>query len=287
MYIHSVPGHSTSWCIGYPLTCPFYSTNGIDPSTNLTCRYPLNPAVDFTFEFIENLIAEAINPDNNMFFDKFIHLGGDEVNPYCWGRDPTIEQWMKDNKYNTYDAIHYFITKVETIAKKYNLTVLQWDDSSYYGASKDTIIISYYNYPIAQIVEEGYHAMASPESNWYLDHLDVEWPMFYQYEMCENITTQAKCDEYVLGGEISMWGESVDDSDMDQTIWPRAAAGAEKLWSQRSQTVGNENNAHPRLEYFRCLLNQRGIAAAPTNNAAARQPPNGPSSCYYQRRRTR
>ena len=100
--------------------------------------------------------------------------------------------------------------------------------------------------------------------------------------MCSNLT-DTKCAQYVLGGEMSMWGETVDDSDMDQTIWPRAAAGAEKLWSSRNQTDGNTNNAYPRLEYFRCLLMTRGIAAAPVKNKVAREAPPGYASCYHQR----
>lgn len=119
-----MPGHATSWCLGYPLVCPFYSTNGIDPSTNLTCRYPLNPAVNFTFEFIDGLLNEFYNPNNQLFFDNFIHLGGDEVNPYCWGRDPTIINWMNQNNMTTSDTIDYFIQKVEAIGRSYNLFFL-------------------------------------------------------------------------------------------------------------------------------------------------------------------
>jgi hexosaminidase len=37
------------------------------------------------------------------------------------------------------------------------------------------------------------------------------------------------------------------------------------------------------LQAFRCLLNRRGIRAAPVNNANARSAPPGAGSCYEQR----
>jgi len=77
-----------------------------------------------------------------------------------------------------------------------------------------------------------------------------------------------------------MWGETVDASDIFQTVWPRAAAAAERLWSARS--VSDTSAALPRLEHFRCLLNSRGVAAAPTNNKSARTGPPNPGSCYNQ-----
>lgn len=58
----------------------------------------------------------------------------------------------------------------------------------------------------------------------------------------------------------------------------------ERLWSPRDATsTGNMNvTVLPRLEYFRCLLNQRGVPAAPVTNNYARRPPIGPGSCYMQ-----
>ena len=80
-----------------------------------------------------------------------------------------------------------------------------------------------------------------------------------------------------------MWGETVDTSDFDATVWPKLAAIAERLWSTEEQT-SDPTAALPRIEEFRCLLNERGIAAAPVNNADARSAPPGPGSCYEQRR---
>lgn len=63
-------------------------------------------------------------------------------------------------------------------------------------------------------------------------------------------------------------GETVDTSDIFSTIWPRAAAIAERLWSPRN--VNDTTTFLPRLEWFRCLLNRREINAAPTLNPLAR-----------------
>ena len=65
-------------------------------------------------------------------------------------------------------------------------------------------------------------------------------------------------------------------------IWLNAFAG-ERLWSDRTATQSTDA-AHPRIEAFRCLLNRRGIEAAPVNNANARESPSRPGSCLQQRR---
>ena len=78
----------------------------------------------------------------------------------------------------------------------------------------------------------------------------------------------------------SQWGETVDTSDLMNTVWPRAGAVAERLWSARE--VNNSAAALPRYVAFRCLLNRRGFAAAPALNAVARSAPAGPGSCYGQ-----
>ncbi|QCE05636.1 hexosaminidase [Vigna unguiculata] len=132
-------------------------------------------------------------------------------------------------------------------------------------------------------VAKGFRCVFSNQGVWYLDHLNVPWEVVYDADPLEGIQ-KASEKKLVIGGEVCMWGETADTSDVQQTIWPRAAAAAERLWSPRDFTSGKHAKvtALKRLQYFRCLLNRRGVAAAPVTNFYARTAPDGPGSCLVQ-----
>jgi hexosaminidase len=66
------------------------------------------------------------------------------------------------------------------------------------------------------------------------------------------------------------------------TIFPRAAAAAERQWSYDVVTNSSAPNVAYRIQSFRCLLLERGVGAAPVTNAVARGAPAGPGSCMSQ-----
>ena len=55
----------------------------------------------------------------------------------------------------------------------------------------------------------------------YLDNLNVKWDAVYSNEPCADVPTDALCAK-ILGGHGEMWGETVDASDLEQTVWPLA-----------------------------------------------------------------
>ncbi|ETO34651.1 beta-hexosaminidase [Reticulomyxa filosa] len=198
---------------------------------------------------------------------------------------------MAANNFTTEQAYGYFVERAMDIAYyKYGLQVINWVEvfNNFNNTlNRNVTVIEVWKSKefilmLAAAVEMGFRAILADDDLWYLDHLTVTWDEMYMNEPFADISNKTQ-QALVLGGEGCMWGETVDVSDIEQTVWPRASAIAERLWSPAY--VNNTNKALPRIEYFRCLMNERGIAAAPVNNPIAREAPPGPGSCYDQRRR--
>jgi len=275
-----MPGHNAGWCAGQPELCP-----------SSQCQEPLNPANPITFSTIKDLLMEMTGgvpskpgqPSPGLFKDNFIHLGGDEVDTSCWSKTPSIALWMQQQGFTPDQAYAYFVKTVAGMAIQQGHRPVQWSevfDHFKDKLPKETIIHIWKDVTnVTEVVADGYNVLVNVgyfPLSWYLDNLDVTWAKVYQNEPCNGVPDNL-CP-LVLGGHGEMWGETVDTSDIAQTVWPRLASIAERLWSPRSTT--SLQDAHPRLESLRCLLNRRGIAAAPVDNPTARSAPPGPGSCF-------
>ncbi|KAB1217975.1 Beta-hexosaminidase 1 [Morella rubra] len=267
-----IPGHAESWGTGYPDLWP-------SPS----CREPLDVTKNFTFDVVSGILTDM----RKIFPFELFHLGGDEVNTGCWSSTPHVKQWLQSRNMTTKEAYQYFVLKAQEIAISKNWTPVNWEETfnAFAGnLNPRTVVHNWLGGGVCpKAVAKGFRCIFSNQGVWYLDHLDVPWDKFYTAEPVEGINDASK-QELVLGGEVCMWGETADTSNVQQTIWPRAAAAAERLWTSREAiSTGNITlTALPRLLYFRCLLNRRGVQAAPVTNSYARSPPSGPGSCYEQ-----
>ncbi|KAK4750215.1 hypothetical protein SAY87_027664 [Trapa incisa] len=267
-----VPGHAESWGKGYPDLWPSSS-----------CREPLDITKNFTFELISGILSDM----RKIFPFELFHLGGDEVNTDCWTDTPHVKQWLQKRNMTNKEAYKYFVLKAQNIAISRGWTPVNWEETFNTfpeSLNPKTVVHNWLGPGVCpKAVAKGFKCIFSNQGVWYLDHLDVPWYKVYNAEPLEGISDPSK-QELVLGGEVCMWGETIDTSNVQQTIWPRAAAAAERLWSRKDATSGDSANttALLRLQYFRCLLNGRGVQAAPVTNFYARNQPEGPGSCYDQ-----
>ncbi|GMN57318.1 hypothetical protein TIFTF001_026424 [Ficus carica] len=267
-----VPGHAESWGAGYPDLWPSSS-----------CREPLDVSKNFTFDVISGILADM----RKIFPFELFHLGGDEVDTSCWNSTPHVKQWLQDKSLTAKEAYQYFVLRAQEIAISNNWTPVNWEETfNTFAENLDprTVVHNWLGPGVCpKAVAKGFRCIFSNQGVWYLDHLHVPWNEFYTAEPLQDIA-DASQQKLVIGGEVCMWSEVADTSNVQQTIWPRAAAAAERLWSTyEAVSSGNINEtALPRLHYFRCLLNRRGVQAAPVTNEYARTPPSGPGSCFEQ-----
>jgi hypothetical protein len=69
-------GHTESWELGHPgLLTPCYR-NGVPNGEH----GPMDPTKKSTFDFLQRFFKEI----TTVFPDKYVHIGGDEVNLECW-----------------------------------------------------------------------------------------------------------------------------------------------------------------------------------------------------------
>ncbi|GAB4855916.1 Beta-hexosaminidase 3 [Ancistrocladus abbreviatus] len=185
---------------------------------------------------------------------------------------------------NGSDAYQYFVLRAQKIALLHGYEIVNWEETfNHFGdkLSRKTVVHNWLEIGIPErVVAAGLRCIVSNQDKWYLHYLDSTWDQFYMNEPLTNIT-QPKQQALVIGGEVCMWGEYIDASDIQQTIWPRAAAAAERLWTTYDKLAKDPREVTGRLAHFRCLLNQRGIAAAPLAGYG-RVAPKDPGSCYKQ-----
>lgn len=89
------------------------------------------------------------------------------------------------------------------------------------------------------------------------------WQRIYALDFAANITHEQR--QSVLGAEAALWSEQSDSTNVDQMVWPRAAALGELVWSGNSHPNGTSRalEFRDRIFLFRERLVARGVNAAP------------------------
>jgi len=266
-----VPGHSASWGVGYPgvtAKCPRYSAN--------VNNIALDISNNSTYKLLQGFLAEMAG----LFPEKFLHLGGDEVVFECWFDDPKIASWASAHGYTRGSQLEEYFEKnlqqlVIPASGSINKKMVVWQELFQNGINldKNNVVVQVWisQALLESVVQAGYHGLLSagyyldkqipnPSETWY-EWVDT-WKNFYTNDPSGGLSLTEEQEGLILGGEAAMWGEQVDETNVESRVWPRAAATAERLWSDKS--VNDVDAALPRLVDFRCnSLARRGIHAGP------------------------
>ena len=110
-----VPGHATSWLVGYPelgsRTGSFEIARNFDTSIDL-----IDPTRESTYRFLDGFVGEMAA----LFPDQYFHIGGDEVNSKEWDANARIRAFMQAHKLADANALQaYFNRRLLQIVTKH------------------------------------------------------------------------------------------------------------------------------------------------------------------------
>jgi hexosaminidase len=276
-----VPGHSTAIVAAYP-------DLGVEGKKNPLgfTDVALNPASPRTYRFLTNLIGEMAP----LFPDPIFHTGGDEVAKGIWDGNADVKALMAREKLADTPAVeNYFNRRMQQILRRNGKTMIGWEEiAAGPGMAPDAIVQSWRtSNATADATARGYRTVVS--AGYYLDLL---MPADFHYATDPADTSAAgltpdfanglrkinrliaayitdaqiafprppltpEQEKLVLGGEAPLWSELVTDELVDQRLWPRAAALAERFWSARS--VRDPGDMYRRLGPVSDLLSVGGL----------------------------
>ncbi|PYU10889.1 MAG: beta-N-acetylhexosaminidase [Acidobacteria bacterium] len=240
-----MPCHTASWFLGYPEL-----SSGQDPLKSSA----IDPTRESTYSFLTGFIGEMAA----LFPDSYFHAGGDECDPKEWEGNPRIQQFMRAHAIKDGAALQaIFTARVEKIIASQKKIMVGWDEILQPGTPKDVVIQSWRGpESLAEAARNGYRGVLS--SGYYID-LNQSAAEHYLVDplgaSAAALTPEQKAR--VLGGEATMWTDIVSHENMDNRIWPRTAAIAERLWSP--QQIRGVDSMYERLAVVSLKLDSYGL----------------------------
>lgn len=278
-----MPGHTTSWLAAHP------EWGAIPETREPSQRFGVHPAcLDPTREDVYDALAQLFDDVARVFPDRFVHIGGDEVNPQWWSESPVIQRFMRERGLADADALQsYFNGRLADLLIERGRMMIGWDEIAHGDLPRTSVVQSWRGGPSRdRAVAQGFDCVFS--AGYYLDFF-YPADLHYAYDPESSAEELVRLDERVradprlahvreglgwaaefagraltgvaagvappgrvLGGEACIWAELVTDDVFEVRVWGRLPAIAERLWSPKA--VRDEDDMYVRLARMRPLL---------------------------------
>lgn len=258
-----MPGHTKSWFIGYPELAsgpgPYTLRRefGVDDTA-------MDPTRESTYKFIDAFIGEMAQ----IFPDPYMHIGGDESNGVQWKANPKIQEFMRAHNLKTTEALQtYFNQQLLKIVVKHNKRMVGWDEILNPDLPKDVIIQSWRGAKsLSDAAKQGNQGILSQP--YYLDGMRSAKDHYLADPLPSSSDLTPEQRKFVLGGEVCMWSEQLNQNSIDSRIWPRTAAIAERFWSPES--IVDVDDMYRRLAVESIRLESIGLTHLSHQDSALR-----------------
>lgn len=240
-----MPGHARAALAAYPnLGCskselPVASTWGIFNEVFCSKKETIN--------FLKDIVDEVAP----LFPSTYFHIGGDEApsiqRENCKHCQKTIQ---KNQLHDEHEVQGYILKTINSHLKKYNKTLLGWDEIIESGLPDDCAVMSWRGMQGGIKAAEAKHPVVmSPTTYCYFDYYQSDNPheplaiggylpleKVYQFSPLPK-ELDSNFHSYILGGQANLWTEYIPSFDhLMYMTYPRALALSEKLWNKKALT---------------------------------------------------
>lgn len=247
-----IPGHATSWLVGYPELASAPGPYEIERKFGVHDP-TIDPSKESTYVFLDKFLSEM----SALFNDEFIHIGGDENNGNQWDSNPEIQKFMNENGLQSNHELQaYFNERISDILTQNGKRMVGWDEIQDPDLPKSIVIQSWRGKEsLLESAETGYDGILS--NGFYIDLVQSTEFHYMNEPLPKNVRLQGNVLRHFLGGEATMWSEIVSPETVDSRIWPRTAAIAERLWSPGS--IRDVEDMYKRLNKISVQLEEHGL----------------------------
>jgi hexosaminidase len=259
-----MPGHTRAWLVGRP-------DLSSDPGPYTIRRefgveaVAMDPTKESTYQLLDAFIGEMAT----IFPDPYLHLGGDEAPGTQWKNNAHVTAFMREHNFKTTEELQtYFSQRVLEVAKKHGKHMVGWDEILTPTLPTDAIIHSWRGAKsLYDAAQRGYQGILSQP--YYLDGMKSAEEHYLADPLPASSTLTPEQRKFVLGGEVCMWGEHINQLSIDSRIWPRTAAVAERFWSP--ETVTDVDDMYRRLAVESLRIEALGLTHITHEGTALRE----------------
>ena len=230
-----LPGHTGALLAAYPRLACNDSIREV-PVRWGVLNIALDPSRESTYTMLDSLLTEM----SGLFPDKYFHIGGDENDGRQWRHNPRIVAFMQEKGFvkpgttvpDKHQLQNYFNRRVLATVQRLGKTMVGWDEILGPDLPAPVAIESWRGPKgVLDATRLGHPALRA--NGYYLD-LYYSAATHYAADPLQGVPDSLQ--RLVLGGEAEMWSEFADSVVYESRVWPRAAAVAERLWSQPALT---------------------------------------------------
>jgi hexosaminidase len=262
-----MPGHSLAALAAYPELGsgpgPFEIPlkGGVNPGI-------FSPAKPEAFEFLQNVLLEVFE----LFPNKYIHIGGDEVPKGPWKKDEACQALMKQEGLKNEEELQsWFTRRMEKFINAHGKTLLGWSEILQGGLAQNAAVMDWIG-GAREAASAGHDVVMSPTSNCYLDYYQSRdhstepraiggfLPLQKVYALEPVPANLApEFQKHILGAQGNVWTEYIPNlKQVEYMAFPRLSALAEVSWSPKE--ARNFEDFKRRLKSNEKRLDQMGVS---------------------------